>query len=118
MKDTIKQFLASRASLHREKTAPENRLAHINRAFSTHASKAPVVTVRRKIVARVANQLSLREAIIQATQTRPLTKLEILAAVNKLGYRFTTKDPTNSLGATLYNPKKFKKVNGKFTSAN
>ena len=117
MKDTIKQFLSSRESLQKEKAALENRLAQINRALSNQVSAAPVVAAKRKAVARVVNKLSLREAIVQATQARPLTKLEILAAVKKLGYRFATKDPMNSLGATLYNPKKFKRVNGKFSPA-
>ena len=116
MKDIIKQFLSSRDSLQKEKAALENRLAQINRALSTQLNAAPTVTPKRKAVARVVNTLSLREAIVQATHARPLTKLEILAAVKKLGYRFATNDPMNSLGATLYNPKKFKNSGGKFTS--
>lgn len=116
MKDIIKQFLSSRESLQKEKAALEHRLAQINRALSTPVSTAPAGTPKRKAAARLANKLSLREAIVQATQAKPLTKLEILAAVKKLGYRFATKDPMNSLGATLYIPKQFKNVGGKFSA--
>ncbi len=117
MKDIIKQFLSSRDSLQQEKAALENRLTQINRALSTQTNAAPTVAPKRKAAARVVNKLSLREAIVQATQAKALSKLEILAAVKKLGYRFATKDPMNSLGATLYNPKKFKNTGGKFTAA-
>ena len=115
MKDIIKQFLSSRDSLQQEKAALENRLGQINRALSIQVSAAPVAVAKKKTVARVVNQLSLQEAIGQATQAKPLTKMEILAAVKKLGYRFATNNPMNSLGATLYNPKRFKNVGGKFS---
>ena len=45
-------------------------------------------------------------------------KQEILDAIHKLGYRFTTKNPMNSLGVILYgkNPR-FKNENGRFSPA-
>ena len=56
--------------------------------------------------------------MVQLTSKRAMTKQEILSEVSKLGYRFTTKDPVNSLNAVLYgkNPK-FKHAGGKFSSA-
>jgi len=49
------------------------------------------------------------------TRNRPLSKAEILEGVQKLGYKFATKDPMNSLNAMLYAPaNKFRNQNGKF----
>ena len=49
------------------------------------------------------------------TRSRPLSKPEILQAVQKIGYKFTTKDPLNSLNAMLYAPaNKFRNQNGRF----
>ena len=117
MKDIIKQFLSSRDSLQKEKAALENRLAQVNRALSAPVNAPTAAPSKRRPVARIVNTLSLQEAIGQVTKARPLTKVEILAAVKKLGYRFATKDPMNSLGATLYNRKKFKNASGKFSPA-
>jgi hypothetical protein len=61
--------------------------------------------------------LSLREAVRKATSARPLTKAEILNAISKLGYRFTAKDPMNSLNVVLYTKGQFKNDGGKFSPA-
>ena len=53
----------------------------------------------------------------QVTRGRPLMKKEILKAIAKLGYRFATKDPLNTLNALLYAKKQFKNQNGKFSPA-
>ena len=65
---------------------------------------------------RSQNKMSLREAVRQATASKPLTKAEILAAIDKLGYKFNTSDPVNSLNCVLYDTKKklFKNFNGRF----
>ncbi len=117
MKDIIKQFLSSRDALQKERAALVIRLAQINRALMVPANVASAAPAKRKPVVRAVNKLSLREAIGQATKAGPMTKVEILAAGRKLGYRFATEDPMNSLGATLYNRKKFKNVHGKFRPA-
>lgn len=67
------------------------------------------------------NPMSLRKAIIQVTTGNPLTKPEILEAVKKLGYKFNTKKPMDSLGTLLYKKKagrkQFKNDNGRFSPA-
>jgi hypothetical protein len=46
-----------------------------------------------------------------------MTKQEILSEVKRLGYRFTAKDPVNSLNTVLYGKKpKFMHEGGKFSS--
>ena len=64
------------------------------------------------------NKLSLKEAVIESISKAPLSKEDILAAVKKLGYRFSSKNPVNSLNALLYGKKpKFKNADGMFSLA-
>jgi hypothetical protein len=63
--------------------------------------------------------MSLREAIIKVTAKKPLSIREIVDAVQKIDYKFSTSDPVNSVGAYLYSKsgkKSFKKVDGKFSA--
>lgn len=66
---------------------------------------------------RIRNRVSLREAIIAVTKTRAMTKEEILAAVQKDGYRFNAKDPMPSLNSVLYSKRQFQNKDGKFSPA-
>jgi hypothetical protein len=147
-RDALQQFVALRRSLESEKAQLETRLAAVNQALGTEshfAPEAPVVFEGRgrprltggglgkkhakhragpgSAVKRRGNlggnAMSLREAVVQVTTPKALTKKEILAGVDKLGYKFTTKDPTNSLNQILYkstNPK-FRNADGKFSPA-
>lgn len=66
---------------------------------------------------RVRNELSLKESVLKVLEGgKELSKHEILDAVLRLGYQFSTDDPLNSLGVILYgkNPK-FKNEGGKFS---
>jgi len=115
--DPLKQYVASRDSLVKEKTALELRLAQINKALG---SNAPAVAAKMAPTAapaakRVKNALSLKEAAQKVTSARPLTKKEILAGVKKIGYRFGAKDPMNSLNVILYTKGNFKNEGGKFS---
>jgi hypothetical protein len=60
----------------------------------------------------------LREAVLQLTSQRAMTKEEILQGVKQLGYKFSTSNPLNSLGVILYgkNPR-FKNEQGRFSPA-
>jgi hypothetical protein len=147
-RDALQQFVTLRKSLESEKAQLETRLAAINQALGTESHLAPEAPVvfegrsRPRLTGREpkkhtkhragsgggevkrrlnlgGNIMSLREAVVQVTTPKALTKKEILAAVDKLGYKFTTKDPTNSLNQILYkstNPK-FKNADGKFGPA-
>ena len=65
---------------------------------------------------RIRNEMSLREAVLQVTQGKSLTRHEILKGVQDLGFKFQTKDPLNSLGTVLYGKKpKFVNKDGKFS---
>ena len=121
--DSLVQYLALQQSLRREKTTLELRLSRINavlagRAASVAVSRAASKVPRaRKALPRIKNPMSLRVAINKVTRGRPLMKKEILKAIAKLGYRFATKDPMNTLNAMLYAKKQFKNQNGKFSPA-
>jgi hypothetical protein len=128
--DSIEQFVALRQSLVAEKASLEKRLKEISAALAGHgAVAAPAIAPaiapapapapkarrggRRK---RIANALSLKEAVVKATAPKALTKPEILKAVLASGYKFATSNPMNSINVVLYgrNPK-FANKGGKFS---
>jgi hypothetical protein len=60
--------------------------------------------------------MSLRDAVMKVIEGKCLTKHEILDQVIRIGYRFSTEDPLNSLGVILYGKSpKFKNESGRFS---
>ena len=125
-RDSLKQFSRLRSALAEERTLLENRLARINnllgpfptrgRSLSTAPRRAGARPSQRGQASRRSpGDLSLRKAIIQATSSKPLTKPEILEAVKRLGFRFTTSRPMASLNAYLYRKGEFLRRNGRFS---
>jgi len=115
--DKLKQFVNLRESLRAEQVMLEKRLAEIQAALADRAVTTPATTAapRARKARRARNIVSLKAAILQATREKALTKPEILAAVQKAGYQFTTAKPMNSINVVLYGKQpKFKKANGKF----
>lgn len=125
--DKLKQFVSLRDELTAEKRALELRLAQLNRILGSQpaveyapsapaapvAGQAPAVRRSRKIK-RLQNDMSLKTAILRVN-TKPMTKQEILAGVQKLGYKFATSNPMNSVNVILYGRKpRFENDNGKF----
>lgn len=66
---------------------------------------------------RAGNTISLRDAVKQVTKDKPLSRQEILDAVQAIGYKFKAKDPLNSLSTLLYTEKSIKNHGGKFGPA-
>jgi hypothetical protein len=119
--DKLHRYLASLQELRAEKGELEARLEKINEALAGapggRGRRAGRGAGRRGGGGRRRNGLSLRAAVLQVTRSRPLTKPEILQGVQKIGYKFATKDPMNSLNAMLYAPaNKFRNQNGKFSA--
>jgi hypothetical protein len=125
MKIDIRRYLSLRDSLLKEKNGLEVRLREINQALgqvssTTSARHAPSTSVagrgrpgRRR---RGGGGISLRDAVLQVASGTPLSKHEILDRVQALGYRFSTKNPLNSLGVILYGKSpKFRNENGRFS---
>lgn len=145
--DPLKQFTALKASMQAERARIVARLAELDQALgviSASAAPAPVVAAVKAVkgpkvkagkVAKVAgkpgrpagkpagkrvkNELSLKEAVIKVLTAGPLSKEQILAAVDKLGYQFNAGKPINSLNTLLYGSKKpkFKNTDGAFSVA-
>ena len=114
-RDMLKQFVALRESLLAEQAALEERLAQIKAALVGEIDDIPTASGPRGR-RRAKNTLSLKEAVLQATTGSPVTKEEILQAVQKLGYAFNTTTPMNSINVVLYGKKpKFKNEDGKFS---
>ncbi len=65
-------------------------------------------------VGRRGNPAPLVDMILQVTKKKPLSRQEILAAVQKAGYKFVAKDPLNSLSTLLYTSKRIKNFGAKF----
>ncbi len=120
MKIDIRRYLSLRDSLLKEKSNLEVRLREINQALGqtpTMSAASSVSSSTPRGGQRGPRRgLSLRDAVLQVTANAPLAKEEILRRVQALGYRFSTKNPLNSLGVILYgkNPK-FRNVDGKFS---
>lgn len=121
--DTVQQFTALRSALVREREAIRQRLQQIEAALAG-ARKAPTPSSSKMVGVlpgarpRPGNKMSIREAITKVTTSRALTVREIVEAVRKIGYKFASRDPVNSVGAYLYakhGRRHFKRVNGKFS---
>jgi hypothetical protein len=122
MKIDIRRYLSLRDSLLKEKSELEIRLNDISKALgqdsiaSSGAPSTPQAAPRSDCRGR--RGLSLRDAVLQVASGTPVTKEEILHRVQSLGYRFSTKNPLNSLGVILYgkNPR-FRNEGGRFSVA-
>ena len=96
-------------SPRKKKAAPKN--GRKNKKAATKTS--PKKKAKKKTVKRAKNKTSLRLTIVSVLGKKHLGKKEILTAVQKAGYKFSTKDPMNSLQVQLYT--KFKRdKDGKF----
>lgn len=120
--DSLKQYLQLQESLRHERTTLQARLARINEALAGTAtpdvapSAPPVPKARKPGKSKHArNQLSLRDAMRRVAQGRPMTKPEIQAAVENLGYRFATRQPIGSINSILYGTPKWTNESGKFS---
>jgi len=119
--DILKQYVSARSALLREKAQLEGRLERLNQALGQALDQAsPAVAVVPKpptrTVRRVKRGISMKTAVLEVTKGNPMTKPEIMAAIQKLGFRSASEKPMRMLDNLLYgkNPR-FKKDNGKFS---
>lgn len=122
--DPLQQYRALRSALSNERDAIQKRLQELNAALGD--TKAPITAspAIKKLgrpagkAKRVENTLSLREATLKVLTATPITRQELLAAVLKVGYRFSGSQPMNSLQTFLYGSGKklVKNVDGKFAA--
>jgi hypothetical protein len=110
--DPLTQFARLRKELLEEKAHLESRLQQINEVLDVESAiPAPAATAparpapgprRRGPKPRGPNSMSMREAVITALSKGPLSRQELVGAVEATGYRFTTNNPLNSIGSVLY----------------
>lgn len=117
--DPIQQYKKLRQELLREREHLTARLADIeatlNDSESTPVTKAPRAKAKTRR-GRGGNATSLKQAVIEVLAEKTLTKSEILAGVQANGYKFTSKNPANSLGVILYGKDpKFNNDKGNFS---
>ena len=121
--DPLKQFVVLKQSLLKERAELESRLAGINRVLGSEARLSAAVAVatapavvpnKPKRSKRVHNSLTLDQAVRKVTTPKALTRRDILSSIEKMGYKFRTKNPANSLSTLLYT-KHYKNSGGKFS---
>lgn len=116
--NNVGQYVALRAALLKEKAELEARLQDISHALGGRGTTSPQPEPkqpRARRGRRARNELTMKEATVQALAGKPLSRTELLQAVMKLGYKFTAKNPLNSLSTLLYSDKSFKNTDGKFS---
>ncbi len=100
----------------KEKSSLETRLAEINAALGLVFGYQG--RPRGRATGQGNNPVSLKSAVMKMTNGRALTRPQILAELEALGYKFNTAKPMNSLGVVLYGRKpKFNRENGSFILA-
>lgn len=122
--DSLQQYRALRSSLVSERDAIQKRLQELNAALGDAKAPASASPAIKKLgrppgkAKRVENTMSLREAVLKVLTATPVTRQELLAAVLKVGYRFSGSQPLNSLQTFLYGSGKklVKNVDGKFAA--
>lgn len=107
--DKLTVYREMRAALKAELDAHLKAAEEIQAELDGHSA-------RESATGKPAASMSLRAAIEQVTRNRPMTKAEILEAVQKIGYRFNTKKPMTSIDALIYKKSNgFKRQNGRFS---
>jgi len=116
--DNLQQYIRLQRELAQERVSLESRLRQIEEALGQSTSQSSAsgnLQPGRRGRPPVSGK-SLKSLVFEVLSSGPKTKEEILGAVQKLGYKFSTDNPLNSLGVILYgkNPK-FNRVDGRFS---
>jgi hypothetical protein len=115
-KDVLQEYMSLQTALQREREELVGRLRQIEEVLGQSSFGAIAQPRRVGRRGRGINAMSLKDAVLQVTSLRPMSKQEVYEAVQKIGYRFGGKDPLNSLGVVLYgkNPR-FRNEGGRFS---
>jgi hypothetical protein len=115
--NALKEYVAVRDAIFAEREQLIARLREMDEALGTMALRGrDSYYGPRTPTGRVRNEKSLKEVVLEIVDGKALSKHDILDAVLRSGYQFSTDDPLNSLGVILYgkNPK-FENNGGKFS---
>jgi len=119
--DVLKQYVSARRALLQEKAQLEARLEQLNHALGQTLDQAPpaVAVISKsptRTVRRVKRGISMKAAVLEVTKGHPMTKPEIMAAIQKLGFRSASEKPVRMLDNLLYGKKpRFKNDDGRFS---
>jgi len=116
-KNPLKDYVAVRDAIFAEREQLITRLREIDAALGSAGLRGrDSYYGPRTPTGRVRNEKSLKDVVLEVIDGKALTKHDILDAVLRDGYQFSTDDPLNSLGVILYgkNPK-FENNGGKFS---
>ena len=119
--DSLANYLKLRSDLLKERAQLERRLEQINEALggsseATYTTDEPSSGGYTPTNRTRRNKVSLKKLVIQMLSERSMTKEELLKAVVSTGYKFSTKNPLNSMGVILYGKEpKFRNEDGKFS---
>lgn len=116
--NALKQYVAVRDAIFAERQQLITRLREIDEAIGTMGLRGHEAYYGpRTPTGRVRNGKSLKEVVLEVVGDKAMSKHDILDAVLRSGYQFSTDDPLNSLGVILYgkNPKFENDDGGKFS---
>lgn len=115
----FQEYLRLKQDLLRERAGLVERIQQINTVLNAHefyfSRTANIKFKPRNKVESPRNTMTLKDAVVLITRSKPMTKEEILTELAEIGYEFATPKPMNSLNTTLYAKGVFKRENGKFS---
>jgi hypothetical protein len=117
--DPLKQYAKLHQQLTAEKAQLEARLAEIKAVLEPEGVKIHSPSLDRIATEylestllppasprgrrpNAGNTMSLREAVVKALSAGPISRKDLVRAVEGVGYKFTTNKPLNSIGSVLY----------------
>jgi hypothetical protein len=109
--DPLQQYAKLKQQLLQERDQLEARLNEIKQVLGEEIGPGPSpapaqgfeqTPSRRGRRPAAGNTMSLKEAVIRALSNGPVPRKDLVRAVEGVGYRFTTKNPLNSIGSILY----------------
>jgi hypothetical protein len=114
----LKDYVKLRDEIFSEREQLITRLREIDEVIGSSALRgsSQMFYGTRTPTGRARNGKSLKEVVLEVLDGKAMSKHDILDAVIRSGYQFSTDDPLNSLGVILYgkNPK-FLNESGKFS---
>jgi hypothetical protein len=113
----LKDYVAVRDAIFAERETLIARLREIDEAIGPIGLRGKDSYYGpRTQTGRARNDKSLKEVVMEVIDGKAMTKHDVLDAVLRSGYQFSTDDPLNSLGVILYGKSpKFENTSGKFS---
>ncbi|MBX3733650.1 MAG: hypothetical protein KF791_13770 [Verrucomicrobiae bacterium] len=116
--DPVKEFERLRTLVLERKAELEAELRALEAALGGMAvppASPLVIAAPREPRKRVRNAMSLGDAVFSVTKDAPLTKVEILQALDLLGYQFSDKSSSmEALEALLQLDRRFENTSGRY----